>query len=123
MNDSGASIRKAKKQDTACQQCGTCCSVDMIAYVTPEDIERWERQGRQDIISRLRDNEVIWAGDRIVDRTGAKVTSCTYLNWNGTTFFCEIYETRPMVCRNYVPGSSELCPLYYQKKQVDSSSK
>jgi len=39
--------------------------------------------------------------------------SCVYLNWDGSSFFCEIYETRPLVCRNFIPGSSELCPRYY----------
>ncbi|MDD3846615.1 MAG: YkgJ family cysteine cluster protein [Syntrophorhabdaceae bacterium] len=115
MNGPGAPIKEGNNRSPACRQCGCCCYVDMVIYVTSEDMERWERQGRQDIIARLRDNRVIWAGDRIVDRSGAKVTNCVYLNWNGKTFFCEIYETRPMVCRNYVPGSSELCPLYYQE--------
>jgi len=51
------------------------------------------------------------------------VTTCAYLNWDGKIFFCDIYETRPMVCRNYVPGSSELCPLFYQENQLDSTSR
>jgi Fe-S-cluster containining protein len=25
---------------------------------------------------------------------------------------CTIYETRPRVCKDYVPGSSEFCPHY-----------
>jgi len=87
----------------------------MVAYVTPEDTARWEREGRQDIIARLGRNEVIWAGDRLIDPSGVKVTTCVYLGWNGRTCFCEIYETRPKVCRDYIPGSSELCPLYYEE--------
>jgi Fe-S-cluster containining protein len=84
----------------------------MVAYASPEDIERWEGEGRQDIIDRLRNNEVMWAGDRIINRSGAKVAACYYLDWDGSTFFCQIYETRPLVCRNYVPGSSILCSQY-----------
>jgi Fe-S-cluster containining protein len=84
----------------------------MVAYVSPEDMERWGKEGRHDIIARLSDNDVMWAGDRIINRFGVKATTCRYLDWDGRAFFCEIYETRPMVCRNYVPGSSELCPLY-----------
>ena len=103
-----------ENEDIVCAQCGNCCHVDMIAYVIPEDVARWEKEGRRDIIDRLGDDEVIWAGDHIIDKSGAKVTACAYLNWNGTTFFCEIYETRPSVCRNYIPGSSELCPLYHR---------
>jgi Fe-S-cluster containining protein len=104
-----------KHRDITCRRCGVCCHVDMVAYVSPEDIERWEKEQRHDIIDRLRDNEVIWAGDRIVNRFGFKVTSCVYLNWDGASFSCGIYETRPIVCRNYIPGSSELCPQYYRE--------
>jgi Fe-S-cluster containining protein len=88
----------------------------MIAYVSPEDIQRWEKEQRYDIISRLRDNSVLWAGDRIINKSGAKVTDCFYLDWKGSSFFCKIYDTRPMVCRKFIPGSSELCPLFYLKR-------
>ena len=27
-------------------------------------------------------------------------------------FSCSIYETRPFICRNFAPGSSDLCPQY-----------
>ena len=55
---------------------------------------------------------VMWAGDRIVNRFGVKARDCVYLNWDGTLFSCEIYETRPLICRNFIPGSSALCPQY-----------
>ena len=87
----------------------------MLAFVSPEDIQRWEKEGRHDIVARLRDNDVMWAGDRIINKFGVKTTTCHYLNWDGSHFFCEFYETRPIVCRSYVPGSSELCPQYYRK--------
>jgi Fe-S-cluster containining protein len=109
-------MNSEKDKDIACRRCAACCHVDMVAYVSPEDIERWEKEGRYDIIARLRENEVMWAGDRIVNKYGVEVTSCFYLNWNGSCFSCEIYETRPVVCRSYVPGSSELCPLYNRGK-------
>jgi Fe-S-cluster containining protein len=90
----------------------------MVAYVSPEDIQRWEKERRYDIIARLRENEVMWSGDRIINKFGVRLTSCVYLKRHGLFFACEIYETRPMVCRNFIPGSSELCPLYYQEDQV-----
>ena len=88
----------------------------MVAYVSPGDIERWEEEGRDDIITRLRDSEVMWAGDRIIDKRGHKVGVCNYLDWDGSAFFCQIYETRPAVCRNYISGSSVLCPQYFDEK-------
>ncbi len=84
----------------------------MVAYVSPEDIKRWEQEGRYDIITRLRENDAMWAGDRIINKSGGKVNTCLYLNWSGSCFSCEIYETRPIVCREYIPGSSGLCPQY-----------
>jgi Fe-S-cluster containining protein len=96
----------------ACRRCGACCRVDMVAYISSEDIQRWENEGRQDIIARLRDNDVMWAGDQIVDKFGERVRDCVYLNGDGTLFSCEIYETRPLICRNFIPGSSPLCPQY-----------
>lgn len=86
----------------------------MVAYVAPEDIERWEKEGRNDIIARLQENDVVWAGDRLINRSGVKVTTCFYLKWDGSSFSCEIYETRPMVCRSFLPGSSEFCPLCHR---------
>jgi Fe-S-cluster containining protein len=88
----------------------------MVAYVSPGDIERWEEEGRDDIITRLRHSEVMWAGDRIIDKHGHKVGVCHYLDWDGSAFFCQIYETRPAVCRNYIPGSSVLCPQYFDEE-------
>lgn len=98
--------------DFDCLRCGSCCHVDMIAYVTDDDIERWKRERRSDILARVRGEDIIWAGDRIVSSSGRPLQSCVYLGWDGHQFFCAIYETRPSVCRNYSPGSSELCPLH-----------
>ena len=104
-----------ENKDLVCRRCGACCYVDMVAHVAPEDMARWEKEGRHDIIAHL--EEVMWSGDRIIDRTGFMVTisrtSCVYLKWqDDSSYFCEIYETRPMVCRSFKPGSSDLCPLH-----------
>jgi Fe-S-cluster containining protein len=90
----------------------------MAAYVVEEDIRRWEREGRHDIIARLRNDDVIWAGDRMIGRSGRKVATCFYLGWRGPSFFCGIYDTRPLVCRNYIPGSSAMCPRYYEGRHA-----
>jgi Fe-S-cluster containining protein len=109
-----------KNRDVACHRCGACCHVDVAAYVTREDIERWEKEGRFDIIAHARANDVTRSGDQVTNRFGSKITtclmSCVYLKWHGPSSACEIYETRTKVCRNYVPGSSDLCPLYRRDK-------
>jgi len=97
-------------------RCGTCCLVDMVAllaYVSDEDMERWQREGRDDIIHIIQHEEAVWAGDHLVSsRDGHYIHGCPFLKQEGTQFTCSIYETRPGVCRNYQPGSSEICPLF-----------
>jgi Fe-S-cluster containining protein len=84
----------------------------MIAYATDTDIERWKQEERHDILDRVQDGGLIWAGDTIISARGATLSSCVFLNWDGNVFFCDIYETRPQVCRDFKAVSSELCPLY-----------
>ena len=99
-----------------------CCHLDMAAYVSFEDIHRWEKEGRCDILAHVRDNGVVWSDDGFVNRFGSKITtclmSCVYLKWHGSTASCGIYETRTKVCRNYIPGSSELCPQYRRSSSL-----
>ncbi len=48
--------------NTACKQCGQCCLVDMSVFVTAEDEQRWEQEGRQDILEMIEKEGTIWAG-------------------------------------------------------------
>jgi Fe-S-cluster containining protein len=109
-----------KNRGTTCHRCGACCHVDVVAYVTREDVERWEKEGRSDIIAHLRAYDVTWSNGRVNKRFELRPTtclmSCVYLKWQGSYCTCVIYETRTMVCRSYVPGSSELCSLYHREQ-------
>jgi Fe-S-cluster containining protein len=87
----------------------------MMAYVSSRDIRRWEIEERHEILTHVRSDETMWAGDRIVTARGAHLTSCVFLNSDGKNLFCGIYGTRPEICREYRPGSSELCPQYNNK--------
>jgi len=53
-------------QDMQCRRCGRCCYVHLIAYVTEEDLRRWQQEGRRDILTVLERGHVAWAGDRIL---------------------------------------------------------
>jgi Fe-S-cluster containining protein len=94
-----------------CLRCGSCCYADMTINASEEDFVRWDREMRHDIMDTLKHNEKIWAGDSIVLSSGKKLTRCSFLLWDGEMTGCSIYETRPLVCKNYQPGSSLLCPL------------
>ena len=96
-----------------CRRCGTCCLADMIGYVTELDIERWKAEGREDIFHIIDNEQAFWAGDHFVSaRDGRELMCCPFLKWEGDQCTCSIYETRPDVCRNYEPGSSQICPLW-----------
>jgi Fe-S-cluster containining protein len=52
-------------------------------------------------------------GDHLVSsEDGHYLHGCPFLTWEGDHSFCAIYNTRPQVCRDYQPGSSELCPQF-----------
>ena len=110
---------KNENRDVVCQQCGNCCHVDVAAYVTADDMRLWEKEGRHDVIAHALANDVMWSGDKVANRFGSNIEtcrmSCIYLNWEGPSAFCGIYEVRTNVCRSYVPGSSNLCPQYDRK--------
>lgn len=102
-----------KDSGAVCRRCGACCFVHFAAYVTDEDIDRWRREGREDILDFLRKDELLWAGDRLVSsESGTSLQRCPFLRIEGSRCSCAIYETRPRTCREFHPGSSELCPLY-----------
>ncbi|MBN1472025.1 MAG: YkgJ family cysteine cluster protein [Syntrophaceae bacterium] len=106
------------KESLLCLRCGKCCFVDMTAYAQKEDFDRWRSEGRKDILNIIMHHHLVWAGDRIVSsETGDHSRECPFLYSSGRSFLCSIYETRPAVCRNYIPGSSELCPQWRGKEK------
>lgn len=104
------------REETPCRRCGKCCLADMVAYVTEDDLARWRSEGRDDILCILENEQAFWAGDHFVSaRDGRILMCCPFLTWDEEGAACAIYETRPLVCRNYVPGSSEICPQWNPK--------
>ncbi len=105
----------------SCRRCGKCCLVDMTAYAQQEDFDRWRAENRQDILDIIQKHHLVWAGDRMVSaETGRVAMECPFLCSTGNEWLCSIYETRPLVCREYQPGSSELCPQWVIKKRRGS---
>jgi Fe-S-cluster containining protein len=99
-----------------CLRCGKCCFVDLTAYAQKEDFDRWRAENRQDILDMIEHRHLIWAGDRMISaETGDYPRECPFLSNSEDSWLCSIYETRPLVCRKYHPGSSELCPQWKVK--------
>jgi Fe-S-cluster containining protein len=82
----------------------------LAAYAQQEDFDRWRAENRHDILNIIQHRHLIWAGDRMIStETGDCPRECFFLCSVGNKCLCSIYETRPLVCREYQPGSSELC--------------
>ena len=104
----------------SCLCCGKCCFVDLTAYAEQEDYDRWRKENRQDILEMIGQRHLVWAGDRMISsETGNYPRECPFLYSSGDLWLCSIYETRPAVCRNYQPGSSELCPQWKIERKDD----
>ncbi len=85
----------------------------IVAYVEVEDLSRWAKEGRDDILHVFNNEKAVWAGDHLVSsKDGSYIHGCHFLRKTGSYYTCTIYETRPVVCRNFKTGSSELCPNY-----------
>lgn len=104
------SVTSSHQQDPAdgkeivCRRCGLCCQAHIALLVHPEDLERWRREGRTDIL------RVVEAETEETDGMGdsALMGPCPFLERRGEAYSCAIYQTRPLVCRAFKPGSS-LC--------------
>jgi uncharacterized protein len=90
-----------------CTNCGKCCTNPSFMgtlTATVDDVKRWRREGRRDIL-RFEDGGDLW-----VDReTGDERSRCPFVRKvrGQNRYLCTIYETRPQVCRDYVPWSGE----------------
>ena len=108
------------EEPISCQQCGKCCFVDVVAYAEQCDFDRWRAENRQDILNIIEHHHLVWAGDRMISsETGDSPKECSFLYNEGNKWLCSIYETRPKVCREYQPGSSELCSQFETNKRHD----
>jgi len=97
--------------------------VDLTAYAEEEDFARWRAENRKDILEMIEHRHLFWAGDRMISsETGNYPRECPFLYNSGDHWLCSIHETRPRVCRDYQPGSSELCPQWKGGKGKDRNS-
>ena len=90
-----------------CQQCGECCTKYSGGLTAKaQDIMRWRKEGRKDILSKVR---VLEAGGEIMGgelwlnpRTGRKM-KCPFLERGekAKKARCLIQDTKPLVCRQY----------------------
>ena len=87
-----------------CKQCGHCCMNLSGAYynfVLDEDVDRWELEGRYDILKFVDQSSFcndIW----INQETGEELGRCPWLKkLPDKKYICRIHHTKPAHCRNY----------------------
>ncbi|MCF8142695.1 MAG: YkgJ family cysteine cluster protein [Deltaproteobacteria bacterium] len=92
----------------SCRQCGRCCTVlDYHNELTGEDVVRWEREGRTDILQWVRTIEGkdrerayrIWT----LPGTTRLAESCPFLKKipSENRWECLIHHVKPAICRQY----------------------
>ena len=91
-----------------CLTCGACCRDvgDGTALVSEDDLVRWKREGRKDILDGLVPGHFSQLG-LPTHESG----TCIHLGLPGQPNHCSIYETRGWSCRAFTPGSSQ-CLTY-----------
>ncbi|MDD9944850.1 MAG: YkgJ family cysteine cluster protein [Myxococcales bacterium] len=91
-----------------CLACGVCCrdAGDGRVLVSAEDLVRWRREGRDDILGQIVPGHFSQDG-LAADEQG----TCVHLRSADGRVHCSIYETRAQTCRDLEPGSSQ-CRTY-----------
>lgn len=87
-----------------CERCGWCCvSLGGILSATREDLERWERERRQDILAKC-DAPIFEGAEEVdiwLDKDGEIAHICPWLRKDKTKWKCIINDTKPEVCKKY----------------------
>jgi len=93
-----STVTGAEQKETRCACCGTCCAAfGGHLNASREDLERWQREGREDLLSRINRLGWIWMDPQ----TGQPEGTCPFLGRSGAETFCRIHDTKPAMCRGY----------------------
>lgn len=87
------------KTDKVCACCGHCCeSFGGHLHASDHDMERWRREGREDLLSRVNRLGWIW----VDPETKAMQERCPFIvTISEQQSICGIQETKPDICRAY----------------------
>ena len=98
----------------SCERCGKCCertkwAIDIDTRLVWEDIERWRREGREDILQYVYVFEGL-GGDIFDKTTFRRFSKCPFFKKNGKISSCSIHETKPLCCRIF--------PFYFNNQGI-----
>lgn len=101
-----------------CPKPGHCCHGFVLQGESNSAVStEWEDSWREDALARMRNNDLPFLPFEMCDGLSKDENGREY-GWvrltcpkliNGR---CSIYETRPTVCRTYVPGESGICVFH-----------
>ena len=88
-----------ESQERGCLCCGECCkSFGGHLHASEHDLERWRREGRADLLSRVNRLGWIW----VDPETKQLEESCPFIvRTSDEKSICAIQETKPDICRDY----------------------
>ena len=88
-----------ESQELGCLCCGKCCkSFGGHLHAYQHDLDRWRREGRDDLLSRVNRLGWIW----VDPETKQLEESCPFIVEIGAEkSVCAIQETKPDICRDY----------------------
>jgi Fe-S-cluster containining protein len=89
-------------QELDCLACGVCCreASDGRILVPAEDLVRWRRIGRADLVAQLVPGHFGELAFAYTDQG-----SCVHLGTAESPHACQIYEDRGTTCREFEKGS------------------
>lgn len=89
-------------EELDCLQCGVCCrqASDGRILVPEEDIVRWRRTGRTDLVAQLVPGHF---GELAFAYT--EEGACVHLGTPQSPHACSVYEDRGTTCREFEKGS------------------
>jgi Fe-S-cluster containining protein len=101
-------VIETQMESFACRQCGRCCRVlDYQHEVTADDVLRWKKLERTDILEWVetinRDDGGTAYRIWVVPGTRQRAETCPFLKKDPTSnrWGCRIHADKPQICRNY----------------------
>lgn len=87
-----------------CLACGACCRMgeDGRILIPPEDLVRWRKLGRNDLVQAIQPGHLGMAAFATRDDG-----SCVHLGTAANPNACAIYEVRGTTCRDFEKGSPQ----------------
>ena len=91
--------KRNRKKKAACLGCGECCrKFSWHLKASHADIQRWQRLGRKDLLSRVNRLGWIW----VDPETKERLPMCPFLvETDPEHAHCSIHEIKPDICRAY----------------------